>query len=197
MTTGQVVAVTLSICWGLFAVVWLIGAAYNARRAPTVQRRNPRMPSILGGVIVIWLLLLLLPQGGWSWLRVGGSWIRILGLVVVVPSTAFTLWARATLGTMWSSWATAKQGHLLRQDGPYAITRHPIYTGMLGMLSGTALTAGLGRWVLIVAGGVVIAELKIRSEERLLTEVFPDEYERYRHKVPRLIPALRRRARVS
>ena len=75
----------------------------------------------------------------------------------------------------------------LRTDGLYAITRHPIYTGLLGMLLGSALLGGLGQWIVLVPAGLVVVGLKIWAEERLLLATFPDEYVGYRERVPRLI----------
>jgi protein-S-isoprenylcysteine O-methyltransferase Ste14 len=66
---------------------------------------------------------------------------------------------------MWSAVPAVKEGHRLRTSGPYAITRHPIYTGLLGMLLGTMLVAGAGE--------------------------FPEEYPRYRRRVLQLVPGLR------
>ena len=185
------VAVIVGLCWALFALVWLVGAAYNARRGPAARTRRPWVPNVLGAVIAVWVLLQLLPID-LSSLRVGGPWIRVLGVAVLVPATAFTLWARVVLGTMWSSTPTAKQGHELRTDGPYTITRHPIYTGMLGMVTGTALAARLGRWIPVLVAAAVIVELKIRAEEQLLMETFPDRYPQFRSRVPQLIPGLHR-----
>jgi len=60
----------------------------------------------------------------------------VVGLAILAVSTAFTIWARPALRTMWSFDPVVKQAHLLRTRGPYAVTRHPIYTGLLGMLLG-------------------------------------------------------------
>lgn len=84
-----------------------------------------------------------------------------------------------------------KQEHQLRTGGSYGITRHPIYTGILGMLLGTALLAGAGRWALIFPVGVVLAEIKIHLEEGLMLAAFPGDYARYRQRVPQLVPGLR------
>jgi protein-S-isoprenylcysteine O-methyltransferase Ste14 len=62
-------------------------------------------------------------------------------------ATALTIWARLALGVMWSAAPTLKQEHKLRTGGPYAVTRHPIYTGLLGMMPGSLLLAGAGRWI--------------------------------------------------
>jgi protein-S-isoprenylcysteine O-methyltransferase Ste14 len=77
-------------------------------------------------------------------------------------------------------------------EGPYAVTRHPIYTGVLGMLLGTAVALGFGAWLYVFVLVLVFFELRIRTEERLLNEVFPGAYEDYRRRVPGLIPGLRR-----
>jgi protein-S-isoprenylcysteine O-methyltransferase Ste14 len=113
--------------------------------------------------------------------------------VLLAPATAFTIWARVILGRMWSSVAQLRRDHELRTDGPYAITRHPIYTGMLGMLIGTALLSGGGRWIVVIPAAVAYVVAKIRAEEGLLSALFPGDYERYRNAVPMLIPRPGRR----
>ena len=146
----------------------------------------------LAVVVVVVAVVRLVPGSDWQALHVDSLWVTILGSAVLLASTAFTLWARAALGTMWSMDAAVKQGHQLRTDGPYGITRHPIYTGMLGMLLGSLLLAGVGRSLPILLAGVVFFEVKIRAEERLMSATFPVEYARYRQQVPQLIPGLRR-----
>ena len=181
----------IAVCWTLWVVVWVAGAVYNARHAPVVRRRVGRRSDWVLIVIVVWLVAGQLPGPGWHALIVHSPWLRALGAVLLVAATAFTLWARVVLGTMWSRAVVAKEEHELRTDGPYRITRHPIYTGMLGMLAGSTLLAGLGHWLLALALGVGIILVKVHLEERLMTEVFPDEYEEYRQRVPQLIPGLR------
>jgi protein-S-isoprenylcysteine O-methyltransferase Ste14 len=180
------------VCWGLFGLVWVIGAAYNALRAPTVRQRSAPAYIWLLGVVAAWVIFRAVPGADWHSLSAQTAWLRLIGLAVLVASTAFTLWARVVLGTMWTASPAAKDAHVLHTQGPYAITRHPIYTGILGMLLGTAAAAGLGRWLAVFLAGVVWAEIRIHTEERLLTKVFPEDYERYRRRVPQLIPGLRR-----
>jgi protein-S-isoprenylcysteine O-methyltransferase Ste14 len=114
---------------------------------------------------------------------VEASWVRVLGLVVLVASTVFTLWARFSLGTMWSVAPKVKGDHQLRTHGPYAVTRHPIYTGLLGMMLGATLLSGIGQWIVLVPIGLIVFEVKIRMEEHLMVATFPDEYPRYRRQV--------------
>ncbi len=70
------------------------------------------------------------------------------------------------------------------------VTRHPIYSGLLGMLLGSTLFGGTGRWIVLVAVGLIMFEAKIRLEERLLLATFPDEYTAYRRQVPQLVPGI-------
>jgi protein-S-isoprenylcysteine O-methyltransferase Ste14 len=64
---------------------------------------------------------------------------------------------------MWSSGAVARKGGGLRTDGPYAVTRHPIYTGIVAMLAGTALTQGGGRWAALLVAVTLVLLAKIRA----------------------------------
>ena len=197
MTQLQQLTATVAItaCWGAVALIWVIGAVYNAARGPA-RRTRPALRSIGGRVIAVVVVIVVLavvrlvPGQYWHALRVDSPWVTVLGSVALLASTAFTLWARFALGTMWSMDAEVKQGHQLRTDGPYGITRHPIYTGMLGMLLGSLLLAGGGRYLLLPLAGIVFFELKIREEERLMAATFPEEYARYRRRVPQLVPRL-------
>jgi protein-S-isoprenylcysteine O-methyltransferase Ste14 len=190
---SRVADVGLGICWGAFAVVWLAGAVYNAWRGPAVERRTFRSVQWLVGAVVALVGLRLIPGSDWQHVTLHSAGVRWPGLVLLAGATAFTIWARVSLGAMWSSDVVEKKGHELRTDGPYRIVRHPIYTGLLGMLLGSAMLDGFGRWTLALVGGAVLLLLKVRAEERLLTRVFPGAYERYRRTVPALVPLPRRR----
>ena len=101
---------------------------------------------------------------------------------------------------MWSAVPAVKEGHQLRTSGPYSVTRHPIYTGLLGMMLGSLLLAGAGQWVVAFPVYLVLIQFKIHTEERLMLAEFPDDYPRYRQRVPQLVPGLRlitRRSVVS
>ncbi len=184
-------AMTVTVCWALFALVWLAGAIYNSRRAPVVRERSVSVSPWFIGPAAVLVLGWLVPVRWWRSITVDARWLVVLGIAVLVVSTAFTLWARRALGTMWTSSAVVKHDHALRTDGPYGITRHPIYTGLLVMLTGTAAIDGLGRWVAFVGLGVLLVGLKIRTEERLLDRTLGGAYDQYRQRVPLIVPGLR------
>lgn len=185
-------------CWLTFLAVWALGALYNARRSPSVRKRGQPLQrwSIVAGIVVAVTVNALLPHGTWDPITVRVQWLRAVGAVVLIAATGFTIWARVRLGLMWTSAPVERQGHELRTDGPYAIVRHPIYTGILGMFIGTAVLMLFGGWVVAVLLAVVLVQWKIGVEEKLMTEAFPGTYEEYKRRVPRLIPRLRRGGRA-
>ncbi len=188
LTTNTLIVV----CWGLWAAVWSVGWIANLARGPRTQRRS------LGWSFWMWVLVLIVWTGGhlqpFVTVVPGGSVLPAAGAVLLVAGTAFTLWARWILGAMWSSQPSVKAGHQLRTDGPYAITRHPIYTGMVAMIGGAALMEG-GNWLVLTVLFAVYVALKMREEERLMTATFGDQYETYRRTTPQIIPGLRWSAR--
>jgi protein-S-isoprenylcysteine O-methyltransferase Ste14 len=183
-------AVSIAVCWLAFAVVWLITANYNKSRAPAQRRRSWYGTGVLPVGIISTVVRLAVPRADWQSVTFYAPWARFLGLAILVTATVLTLWARFALGLMWSAVPAVKEGHQLRTSGPYAITRHPIYTGLLGMLLGSMLAAGGGPWIVPFPVALILAEVKIRIEERFMTAEFPEDYPRYRKRVPQLVPGL-------
>ena len=117
--------------------------------------------------------------------------LTVLAGCMAVASVWLALSAVKTLGKQWDFKARIIEGHQLIVSGPYKIVRHPIYSGMFGLLiitgySMTQLWAYLIAIALYVAGTI----LRIKVEERLLIQHFGNEYENYKQKVPALIAFL-------
>jgi protein-S-isoprenylcysteine O-methyltransferase Ste14 len=186
-----VAIVVLAVCWVAFTLTWLIGAIIFERGAPA-ERTRSRFGSALGlGTVIVAVVILAVPKPDWRFVLIETPWARLLGLAVVVAATAFAIWARLKLGAMWSAAPTVKEDHALQTGGPYRLTRHPIYTGILGMQLGSLLAAGGGRWIVPFPIFLLLFEIKIHIEERLMLAEFPNDYPRYRQRVPQLIPGLR------
>jgi protein-S-isoprenylcysteine O-methyltransferase Ste14 len=197
VTSSQVHALVVVgvACWGVLVLAWVVGAVHTASRGPRAETRPQLRSNLAAGFIVAalaWAIVRVFPRSDWDSLAVGTPWVRVLGFAILICSSAFTLWARVALGTMWSSSPTVKAQHQLRTDGPYGVTRHPIYTGLLGMVLGTVLLVGFGRWLVLLPVGFVFIAIRIHMEERLMLETFPEAYPRYRRRVPQLVPGLRR-----
>ena len=128
-----------------------------------------------------------------SWLRwrfapessVATAW---LGLGLTVAGIGFALWARVFLGRNWSGRVTIKQEHELIQSGPYAIVRHPIYSGFLLAILGTALVEGQLRSLLALPLATLGWWLKLRLEESFMAQQFGTAYLDYKRRVKALVP---------
>jgi protein-S-isoprenylcysteine O-methyltransferase Ste14 len=181
----------------VIVVPWLLWLAYwiatskavktTARKEAQRSRTLQAIPMIVGGALVILpdpMLSALAPD----WPRLGT--MQFAGVALVVAGLLFSVWARVHLGANWSVSVTLKEGHELIRSGPYGLVRHPIYTGCLAALAGSALIGGQWRGALGVA--LIFASLayKVRVEESWLAGYFGDAYARYRREVAALIPGL-------
>lgn len=175
--------------WIVFVGVW--GVAAFAQK-PTLRRDSGGsrfIQLILGAVAAILLFDKRLAIGFLQWPFVPNSaFFSVLGLAFMIAGISFALCARFFLGRNWSGTVSIKKDHELVCTGPYSVVRHPIYTGVLFALLGTAIVFGQIRGLLAVAVAALVLYLKSRREELFMTELFGAEYARYKHKVKRLIP---------
>jgi protein-S-isoprenylcysteine O-methyltransferase Ste14 len=95
------------------------------------------------------------------------------------------------LGQYWSGRVTLKVDHQLIRFGPYAHVRHPIYSGLLLAMAGTALVIGEWRAALGVLLAIVELSRKAAKEEALLASEFGDQYREYRRQAGFLTPRFR------
>ena len=115
---------------------------------------------------------------------------RWIGLLMTIAGVAFAIWARVTLGRNWSGTVTVKQDHELIRTGPYALVRHPIYTGITLAVFGTAMFDGEIRSIIFILAMLSVFLHKMRMEERFMTEQFGSEYTNYRQRTKALVPFL-------
>ncbi len=145
-------------------------------------------------ILAVTFVLLLSP-----WLRVGvlgrrflpeTSATRVVGVVVTGLGILLCVWARVCLGTYWSDKVMLQTAHQLVRSGPYRYFRHPIYSGVLLGILGTAIA--IGEWRGIAALAILAANyfVKARSEERVLMEHFGIDYAEYRKQAGFLVPRI-------
>jgi len=179
----------ISDCWILFAITWLIAAFWTKRsvyRESTWQRLGYVIPILIGGYLVFkgqrlsdTVAFRIIPHvDALAWKCV----------VLCIAGLAFCIWARFTLGRNWSGVVTFKGGHELITSGPYALVRHPIYTGLLTMFVATVIVLGHVAGIIAMPLVFVSIWIKLRYEEKLMLQKFPDQYAAYQHRVKRLIP---------
>jgi len=179
--------------WYVFAAYWAIS---SLRVKPTKTAENPadRIVTILAMVLSFLLLFsyyLRIGPLAWRFVPDTAS-VAWTGIFLTWLGVAVAIWARYCLGQYWSARVTLKEGHRLIQSGPYAYVRHPIYTGMLLAMIGTALVVGEWRGILAVALALAAHSHKAIREEALLAGEFGNEYAEYRQHTGFLFPRLLR-----
>ena len=182
---------TYSIPFAVLWLAWIISWAVGARWATRPEARPPMREEwlywlVLGAGSVLLGYNFTTGQRGMEWM--GFDTKEQVLFVLAALGLGFTWWARVHLGTLWSGTVTRKAHHKIIKTGPYAIVRHPIYTGISVALVASALLrpgwAGLLGTALIIASFVI----KYRLEERFLMEKLGPEYAHYRKTTPALVP---------
>jgi protein-S-isoprenylcysteine O-methyltransferase Ste14 len=173
-------------------IAWLTYWVVSARDVKATRVRQPLASELLYRAPLILAVILLaaphaLPRALTRRFLPAGGFVALLGPVLVVAGLGFAVWARRHLGRNWSASVVVKEDHALVRSGPYRRVRHPIYTGMLLAILGTALAIGEWRAVLAVLLALMSFVLKSRMEERRMRETFP-EYEQYRRETAALVP---------
>lgn len=182
---------TVITMWLAWLAFWVAAARHQekpvVRRESDMSRRLQSYPMIAGG------LLLAIPNLGQPFFDatlpgLPTAWSAPVGMAAVAAGLLFTVWARLFLADNWSVSVIVRSNHELVHSGPYAWVRHPIYSGALLALLGTALTGG--QWRGLIGVMLVAASLlyKIRLEERFLEDHFGEAYRRYCSKVRALVP---------
>ena len=175
-------------------VGWLAYSAIAARGAKATQWREPLRANWLHYTLAwIGTIVLLAPRATPAILAEPFLPPTMIGAVLGVLLTALGLGiaiaARITLAGNWSAAVEIKEGHALIRSGPYRYVRHPIYSGLLLAVLGSAIA--IDRWSALLGFALIFASLwlKSRHEERRLRQVLP-EYGAYTRETAALIPFL-------
>jgi protein-S-isoprenylcysteine O-methyltransferase Ste14 len=181
--------------WIVWLISWFAAAAWSERtvRRPAVRREVLYRVLTLAGAMFMFgfnpdgeradtPLWPVAPSVGW------------LLAALVICGFLFTWWARIHLGQLWSSSVTRKEHHHVVDTGPYALVRHPIYTGLLLAIVATVLLRGT---IITLTGSALIAAgiyIKARVEEEFLRQQLGEPYAVYARHVPMLLPFIRFRS---
>ena len=188
MTTMQI----CSLLWTALLVVWMIAWLRTKRtqeRAPFVSRLAYGVPVALASWLLFsdnlpftWLQTRIIPKNIFT---------ETAAITLTAFGIAFAIWARFYLGQNWSSAVSVKVGHELIRTGPYAWVRHPIYSGLILAMIGTAIARREPRGFVSVALLWLGFWIRSRMEEQFMRKTFGPEYEDYSQSTGALIPRLR------
>ncbi len=180
------------LCWFVFAGIFLFR---DTPKAAPEQKRDSK--SIVGLILqaLSYAVVGLFYRAPFTPISSGSRAVAVslslAAMLAAVVSISIVKAAVKMLGKEWSVTARVVEGHKLATEGPYRFVRHPIYSGMLGMLLATGLV--ISHWLALIAAIVIYfigTVIRIRSEERLLREALGPEFESYARSAPALVPGL-------
>jgi protein-S-isoprenylcysteine O-methyltransferase Ste14 len=178
-------------CWIIWLLIWLFasfGVKKSVRQEHPLSRFGNTAPIWIGAFLLVidpsWfgpLRYRIIPQDVTSYTI--GAALTFIGLL-------FAVWARYHIGRNWSGVITLKEDHALIRSGPYALVRHPIYSGLLLAIIGSAIARGDIAAVLAIIAVLYAVLRRVQIEERWMSEIFGSAYADYKASTPALIPFL-------
>ena len=169
--------------WAAIGIAWLLGAI---RSKPAV-RTGSRKIRIVELCFLAVSFFLLFQQPPWRELPMplAAKWF---GVILTFVGAALAIWARYILGGNWSASVTVKRDHTLICNGPYAMVRHPIYTGLLLAALGAAIAFADLKGFLAPPLLAFAWRRKSLVEEEFMRSEFGPAYTDYATRVKALIP---------
>jgi len=177
------------LLWMTFAAYWTIAA----RNSAETEKSEPGVSTYFHQLVLALALFLLFwavpGLTGW-FLPQRFHFLVAVGASVQAGFLLLAVWARRHLGKNWSAEVRIAVGHQLVRTGPYRFVRHPIYTAMLGMFLGTAISSSQYHALVGLAILVLAYMRKTRLEEQILRKTFAADFDAYRRDTWALVPLL-------
>jgi len=187
----------------LFVAIYIVFAGVRMRYRISSAKRELEQRHQAPGIAMILLTIAILGYFSsifldlffphWlSWSRIMiPSWLRWLGVIVALCSTLLVDWIHRELGRQYSAELAIQKEHSLVTTGPYARTRHPMYTALNMFSFSTALTTSNSLILLFAILVIIPFPWIARAEEEMLLETFGEEYREYMKRTGRFFPLIR------
>jgi protein-S-isoprenylcysteine O-methyltransferase Ste14 len=177
------VDIAIGVGWLVFWIYWLVASVgVKAGRTRWARSTGVRVAIVL---IVLLLLRHRVPQGNHG--VTSNPWLQGIGFAIFLLGLALAVWARIYLGRNWGMPMSKKADPELVTTGPYRVIRHPIYSGIMLAMIGTAIAVSWYWLIAVVMVGAYFIYSAV-MEERHMADVFPDTYPCYKQSTKMLIP---------
>jgi len=175
-----VYAINIAMRLSTIAFLILLMTTVVLRVPPTGKARGvePRVSAVIGTCLIS--AVVFFPRRELSFAA------EIVSTLLILTGNALAVLALGRLGRSFSVMAEARR---LVTSGAYRIIRHPLYLAEMTAAVGV-LMQFLSCWTaLLFAAQVAIQFRRMRNEEVVLTEIFP-EYMAYKQRTARLLPGI-------
>jgi protein-S-isoprenylcysteine O-methyltransferase Ste14 len=178
----HVVEILVAAGWAVFWIYWL-ASALSMKRGRVPWSRAVGIRLVIVGVVVVLARFRTFRHHGAN----ADPWLAAVGMLLFVGGLSFAVWARVHIGRNWGVPMTEKDDPELITTGPYRLVRHPIYSGILIAILGTAVAINwLGLIAFVLAGIYFVYSAFV--EERFLATRLPDTYPAYQRSTKMLVP---------
>jgi protein-S-isoprenylcysteine O-methyltransferase Ste14 len=187
----------MTIFQWIIAALWLVFIAYWGISALSAKRNLGVTAwwrqSLLRVAIVVLIIAALRLAGAGPALRAMQAYqahsplLGGIGAALVLLGVGLAIFARVYLGRNWGMPMSRKAEPELVTGGPYAFVRHPIYTGIMLAMLGSAIGLTI-IWVLPLVLFVPYFLYSARCEEELMREQFPEQYPDYMQRTKMIVP---------
>ena len=182
--------IVIEVCWSALGLYWLYSSLGTKEVA---VNENTGLRLFRFAMLVLVLVLFT------DWIRIPAldarflprhSEIVWLGVALTAAGVALAIWARWSLGRNWSDKVVLKVDHELIRNGPYRYLRHPIYSGVLIAVAGTALKIGEWRGVVALVALGMNYFVKAKREEAILAANFGEAFAAHKRHTGFFLPGL-------
>jgi protein-S-isoprenylcysteine O-methyltransferase Ste14 len=179
----KAIDLVIGVGWVAFWAYWLV-MAFTAKAE---QSRWTRLAGVRVALILVVVLLIRLRVVRGYGAATGNPWLLGAGLALFVLGLALAVWARVYLGRNWGMPMSQRARPELVTTGPYRRIRHPIYTGIILAMAGSAMAVS-PTWLnaVVILGAYFLFSAVV--EERTMAKLFPADYPPYKRATKMLIP---------
>jgi protein-S-isoprenylcysteine O-methyltransferase Ste14 len=178
----HVVAFTLLVAWAAFWIYWLAASV----RVKAGRHRWNRDVGVRVAIVLI-VIGLVRSRVFKGQTITDDPLLEGIGLAIFASGLAVAVWARVQLGRNWGMPMSEKVDPELVTTGPYRRIRHPIYSGIILALVGTAVAVSWYSLIIVAVAGAYFVYSAV-MEERYMTKRFPRTYPDYQRSTKMLIP---------
>jgi protein-S-isoprenylcysteine O-methyltransferase Ste14 len=175
------------VVWVLFWAYWLISAFTSKRNAK--YHLNAFIGFRLALLVFVLVVFRPFSRTDFTYYNVvsKNEVLLVAGFILFLAGILLAIWARVYLGKNWGMPMSVKKDPELVTSGPYRYIRHPIYTGFLLAMIGSAISSSIF-WLALFVFSAPYFIYSALKEEQLMSKQFPKVYPDYKSKTKMLIP---------
>ncbi len=193
MDPFHVTFVVLFLAWAVVRIDYRLKARTGGKEEKRAEPLTTLAKIFVGFPAMLAVLVYMFrPQlMNWSSVPLRPAW-RWMGAAILAVGVAGLTWVHWVLGKNFSSELRIRSDQTLVTSSPYRYVRHPMYSASFLLFLGMGLLAA--NWFIGAAGLLayfLIVLSRVSQEEKMMANIFGDQYRRYASTTGRFLPRVR------